>query len=50
MVAILPKNPPDAVSDNDFKKLVAVLRLTVPYTGMISYAREPVEIRREVIA
>lgn len=34
------------VNDQDFKKLVAVLRLAVPYTGMILTAREPARIRR----
>ncbi|MGE4549460.1 MAG: [FeFe] hydrogenase H-cluster radical SAM maturase HydG, partial [Intestinibacillus sp.] len=38
-----------AVSDEDFKKLVAVLRLSVPYTGLICTARESAEMRREVI-
>lgn len=42
--------PPNACSDDDFKKLVAILRLCVPYTGMILTAREPVAIRNEVIA
>ncbi|MDD4213699.1 MAG: [FeFe] hydrogenase H-cluster radical SAM maturase HydG [Bacteroidales bacterium] len=37
------------VSDSDFVKLVAILRLAVPYTGMILSAREPVELRNEVI-
>ncbi|RPH34475.1 MAG: [FeFe] hydrogenase H-cluster radical SAM maturase HydG [Bacteroidales bacterium] len=37
------------VSDEDFVKLVAILRLAVPYTGMILTAREPIEIRRQVI-
>lgn len=37
------------VSDNDFVKLVAILRLAVPYTGMILTAREPADIRRQVI-
>ncbi len=37
------------VSDHDFKRLVAILRLAVPYTGMILTAREPAEIRREVM-
>lgn len=37
------------VGDGDFKKLVAVLRLAVPYTGMILTAREPARIRREVM-
>jgi 2-iminoacetate synthase len=37
------------VSDRDFKRLVAILRLAVPYTGMILTARESAEIRREVM-
>lgn len=37
------------VNDSDFVKLVAILRLAVPYTGMILTAREPVHIRREVL-
>ncbi len=36
------------VSDTDFKKLVAVLRLSVPTAGMIVTAREKAEIKREV--
>lgn len=40
---------PYKCSDNDFKHLVAVLRLAVPYTGMIMTARESPEIRNEVI-
>lgn len=37
------------VSDEDFKKLVAIIRLSVPYTGMILTARENPKLRREVI-
>ena len=37
------------VNDEDFKKLVAILRLAVPYTGMILTAREPPELRNEMI-
>lgn len=37
------------VSDEDFVKLVAILRLAVPYTGMILTAREPEVIRTQVI-
>jgi len=37
------------VSDHDFKRLVAILRLSVPYTGMILTAREPAELRNEVM-
>lgn len=38
------------VSDKDFTKLVAILRLAVPYTGLILTAREPADIRREVMS
>ena len=41
---------PYQVSDEDFTKLVAILRLAVPYTGMILTAREPVKIRQEVMS
>jgi len=37
------------VNDEDFVRLVAVLRLAVPYTGMILTARENAEIRRKVM-
>jgi 2-iminoacetate synthase len=37
------------VSDEDFKKVIAVLRLSVPYTGMILTARETPELRRECL-
>jgi 2-iminoacetate synthase len=37
------------VSDDDFKKLVAVLRLSIPYAGMILTARESAKMRRSVI-
>lgn len=36
-------------NDDDFAKLVAILRLAVPYTGLILTAREAPEIRREVL-
>lgn len=38
-----------AVSDADFLRLVAVLRLAVPYTGLICTAREQAEVRREAL-
>ncbi len=38
------------VNDYDFKRLVAILRLSVPYTGMILTAREPAELRNEIMA
>ncbi len=37
------------VSDEDFTRLVAILRLAVPYTGMILTAREPAELRNRLI-
>jgi 2-iminoacetate synthase len=37
------------VSDEDFVKLVAILRLAVPYTGLILTARESVAVRRQVL-
>jgi 2-iminoacetate synthase len=37
------------VDDEDFAKLVAILRLAVPYTGMILTARENPALRREVL-
>jgi 2-iminoacetate synthase len=36
-------------SDEDFKKLVAILRLAVPYTGLILTAREAPGVRKEVL-
>ncbi|MBN2108535.1 MAG: [FeFe] hydrogenase H-cluster radical SAM maturase HydG [Deltaproteobacteria bacterium] len=37
------------VGDADFKKLVTVLRLSVPYSGLIITARESSAMRRDVI-
>ena len=37
------------VSDEEFVRLVAILRLAVPYTGMILTAREAPEVRAEVM-
>ena len=37
------------VSDEDFTRLVAILRLAVPYTGMILTAREPANLRDQLI-
>ncbi|WP_300451872.1 [FeFe] hydrogenase H-cluster radical SAM maturase HydG [Fusobacterium sp.] len=43
------ENYPHLVADKDFKKLVAVLRLAVPYTGLIISTREEAEFRDEII-
>lgn len=40
---------PYAVSDDEFKKLVAIIRLAVPYTGIILSTREEASFREEVI-
>ncbi len=37
------------VRDKDFLKLIAILRLSVPYTGLILTARESAEIRNEAL-
>lgn len=42
-------NPPYAVSDKDFKKVIAILRLSVPYTGIILTTRERSEFRTEAL-
>ncbi len=42
-------NPQYHVDDDTFTKIVAILRLAVPYTGMILTAREPQHIRKEVL-
>ncbi len=46
--APLSENIPYPVSDEDFKKMVAVLRCSVPYTGIILSTREPAGLRQEV--
>jgi len=40
-------NPPHPLSDQDFKKLVAILRISVPYTGLILSTRETPQMRRD---
>ncbi len=42
-------DPQYQVDDADFTKLVAILRLAVPYTGLILTAREPAHVRDEVL-
>jgi 2-iminoacetate synthase len=37
------------VNDEELKRLVAILRLSVPYTGLILTAREPPAVRREIL-
>ena len=40
---------PDALSDEIFQKIVAIIRLAVPYTGMIVSTRESQETREKVL-
>jgi len=40
--------PPMPVSDSDFKKLVSIIRLAVPYTGIILTTRENPKVRGEL--
>lgn len=37
------------VSDEEFARFVAILRLAVPYTGLILTAREPQKLRKEIL-
>jgi len=46
----LAAHPPFPVSDIDFKKIVAIIRLAVPYTGIIMSTRETAKMRRETFA
>lgn len=45
----LSENPPHTVSDEDFKKLVAVIRCSVPYTGLIISTREDESMRKQLL-
>jgi 2-iminoacetate synthase len=47
--SMLDLDPKYEVSDEEFVRLVAILRLAVPYTGMILTARETPEVRHEVM-
>jgi 2-iminoacetate synthase len=40
---------PHIVSDDEFKKLIAIIRLAVPYTGMIISTREDASLRNECL-
>lgn len=43
------ENIPMPVSDEDFKKLVAIIRIALPYTGIILSTRESDAMRNELI-
>ncbi len=40
---------PNPVSDDDFKKIIAIIRIAMPYTGIILSTRENDKIRNELI-
>lgn len=42
-------HPPYAVSDENFMNMIAIIRLAVPYTGMILTAREDDDFRKEAM-
>lgn len=42
-------DPKYMLSEEEFIRVVAILRLAVPYTGMILTAREPMNVRKEVL-
>ncbi|MBP2632602.1 MAG: thiH [Firmicutes bacterium] len=44
-----PENFSNAISDDIFEKIVAVLRIAVPYTGMIVSTRESQKTRKRVL-
>ena len=46
----IASHPPHAVADLEFRKIVAILRLAVPYTGIIMSTRETAQMRRETFA
>ncbi|MHC4236759.1 MAG: [FeFe] hydrogenase H-cluster radical SAM maturase HydG [Planctomycetota bacterium] len=46
----MASHPPQPVNDTDFRKIVAILRLAVPYTGIIMSTRETPKMRRETFA
>ena len=46
----IASHPPFPVSDIDFRKIVAILRLAIPYTGIIMSTRETAKMRRETFA
>ena len=44
------EQPPHPVDDVDFRKIVDILRIAVPYTGIIMSTRETPNLRRETFA
>ena len=45
----LSRNPPNVIVDDVFKRIIAVMRLSLPYTGMIITTREKPDLKRELL-
>jgi 2-iminoacetate synthase len=43
-------HPPHVVDDTEFKQIIAILRLAVPYTGIILSTRENAAMRRDALS
>lgn len=47
--APLSERPPFQVTDTDLQKIIAILRIAIPYTGIILTTRETKELRSELL-
>ncbi len=47
--APLTENIPFPVSDNEFRKIISIIRMAMPYTGIILSTRESKELREELM-
>lgn len=45
----LPENIPHPVNDKDFMKIIAIIRIAMPYTGIIISTRERPEMRDQLV-
>ena len=45
----LPENIPHPVADKDFMKIIAIIRIAMPYTGIIISTRERPEMRDKLV-
>ena len=45
----LPENIPHPVSDKDFMKIISIIRIAMPYTGIIISTRERPEMRDQLV-
>ncbi len=45
----IASHPPYALGDTNFLKMIAIMRLAVPYTGMIMSTREGANVRRQTL-